>query len=134
IIGAAMEVHRRLGSGFLEAVYHEALAIEFAERGISFECEVSLPICYRGIQLSIVYRADFLCFGTVVVELKAMRKLTSLEEAQTLNYLKATGLQVGMLLNFGTSSLEHKRIVRNYVDSSAKSAKSADKSESHDLD
>jgi GxxExxY protein len=111
IIGAAMEVHRELGPGFLEAVYHEALAIEMTSRDIPFTHEVVLPIYYKGQQLATTYRADFLCFDRVIVELKALTKLSSLDEAQILNYLKATGLEVGLLLNFGTESLQYKRFV-----------------------
>ena len=89
IVGAAMEVHRILGPGFLEAVYHEALAIEMTSRDIPFTHEVVLPIYYKGQQLATTYRADFLCFDRVIVELKALTKLSSLDEAQILNYLKA---------------------------------------------
>jgi len=111
IIGAAMEVHRRLGLGFLEAVYHEALAIEFTERNVPYVREVDLRIEYRGQTLACGYRADFICFGAIIVELKPMRALTVIEHAQVLNYLKATGLRRGLLINFGTGSLEHKRFV-----------------------
>jgi len=111
IIGAAMEVHRELGSGFLEAVYHEALTIESTSRNIQFVHEVELPVIYKGQQLATSYRADFICFDTVILEIKALGKLNTLQEAQILNYLKATGLGVGLLINFGAESLQYKRFV-----------------------
>ena len=119
IIGAAMEVHKHLGSGFLEAVYQMALAMEFTLRGIPFEREVTLPIWYKGQQLSTGYRADFVCFGNVIVELKALRKLSGVEEAQILNYLKATNHPVGLLLNFGGKSLDYQRYVNTQTKKSA---------------
>ena len=113
IIGAAMEVHRELGPGFLEAVYAEALAIELELRGVPFEREVALPVSYKGRRLDVGYRADFVCFdGGVIVETKAMAALMGIEEAQVINYLKATGIQTGLLLNFGRESLNYKRLVR----------------------
>jgi GxxExxY protein len=111
IIGAAMSVHSELGSGFLEAVYHEALSIEFVKASIPHASEVGLPINYCGKELKTIYKADFVCFETVIVELKAIEVLTSREEAQLLNYLKASGKTKGMLLNFGGRSLEFKRMV-----------------------
>jgi GxxExxY protein len=111
IIGAAMEVHRQLGHGFLEAVYQEATAIELALAGIPFRKEVDLPVLYKGRKLKTFYTADFVCFDQVIVELKAVSDLTSVHEAQVLNYLKATGLSVGLLLNFGTQRLEYRRLV-----------------------
>jgi GxxExxY protein len=111
IIGAAMEVHRHLGPGFLETVYRQALAVEFRTREISFSCEVDLPVHYKGQRLPCCYRADFVCFETAIVETKALKQITGIDEAQLLNYLKATQLQRGLLINFGASSLEFKRFI-----------------------
>jgi GxxExxY protein len=111
IIGAAIEVQRRLGHGFLEAVHQEALAIEFAHRGIPFEREVDLRISYRNHILRTHYIADFVCHGSVIVELKAASAMDSAHVAQVINCLKATGSAVGLLLNFGTPRLEWKRLV-----------------------
>jgi GxxExxY protein len=110
IVGAAMGVHSNLGPGFLETVYHAAIKIELANRKIPFESEKSLPIFYKGQQLDTGYRADLICYDQIVVELKALDRLTSKEEAQMLNYLKATGMRVGVLINFGShGKLEWRR-------------------------
>ena len=111
IIGAAMEVHRELGCGFLEIPYQEALAQELNEGGIPFAREATLLILYKGRPLDCLYRADFICFGTIIVELKAIKTISSIEEAQLLNYLKATGHERGLLLNFGAPSLQIKRMI-----------------------
>ena len=113
IIGAAMEVHKELGNGFLEAVYQEALEREFLEQEIPFKSQPTVQIAYKGRPLSKKYQPDFICFDEVLVEIKALSNLTGMEESQIINYLKATGLQVGLLLNFGSKSLEHKRFVYN---------------------
>ncbi|BAX78625.1 GxxExxY protein [Labilibaculum antarcticum] len=111
IIGSCMEVHSELGCGFLEAVYQEALEIELVEKEIDFEREVELGIVYKGNQLDKKYYADFLCFDEVIVELKAVKTLDDIHTAQVLNYLKATGKRVGLLINFGATSLQYKRFI-----------------------
>ncbi|HOY66205.1 MAG TPA: GxxExxY protein [Candidatus Ozemobacteraceae bacterium] len=111
IIGAAMEVHRILGNGFLESVYHEALAAECALRSIPFKREVEFPIQFKNIQLSSKYRVDFLCYDEIIVELKALGDLTNRERSQTINYLKASGLNKAVLLNFGAPRLQYERFV-----------------------
>lgn len=111
IIGAAMDVHTELGSGFLEQVYHDALGRELAAREVPFAREVALPVYYKGEQLDSVYRADLVCFGRIIVELKAVRAITDIDRAQLLHYLKATGLHRGLLVNFGSVRLEYRRMV-----------------------
>jgi GxxExxY protein len=106
-----MEVHKQLGCGFLGPVYQEALAVEFSKRRILFEREVTLPILYKDVRLNTPYRIDFICSTRIAVELKALAKLSGTEEAQLINYLKASGLEIGLLLNFGTRSLEYRRFV-----------------------
>jgi len=120
-----MEVHKKLGCGFLEAVYQEALAIEFANRNIPFRREVHLPVHYKGTLLTTGYCVDFVCFEAVIIELKALAHMSGTEEAQVINYLKATGYEVGLLVNFGSRSLQHRRFI---LSKSVESAKSADSS------
>jgi GxxExxY protein len=104
IIGAAIEVHRELGHGFLEAVYQEALAIEFSKRKIPFKKECPVPIYYKEELLKTPYRADFLCYDTAIVETKAVAIMSGTEEAQVIHYLKGTNLKKALLINFGRSS------------------------------
>ncbi|MEZ4710835.1 MAG: GxxExxY protein [Caldilineaceae bacterium] len=113
IVGAAIEVHRTLGSGFLEAIYQEACEIEFLNRQIPFVAQKELPVQYKGHTLNRYYVADFVCYEKIIVEIKALSELTTKEDAQVLNYLKATGLRVGLLFNFGSiGQLERKRFIR----------------------
>ena len=114
IIGAAMEVHKELGCGFLEAVYQEALEKEFVTQGIPFKAQPVIEIRYKGEPLNKTYQPDFVCFDEVLVEIKALSELSGIEEAQLINYLKATGIRVGLLINFGNKSLEHKRLVYGF--------------------
>jgi len=111
ILGCCMEVHSELGNGFLEAVYQEALAIVFEEKGIPFEKEKAIDILFRGKILNKKYNADFLCFDEIIVELKACESLSPDHISQVLNYLKATRKKIGLLVNFGTPKLQYKRII-----------------------
>ena len=101
IRGAAFEVYSVMGKGFLEAVYQECLQIEFAARGVPFLSQVQLSVSYKGTELQQHYRPDFICFGMVVVEIKSVSLLINEHRAQLMNYLKATGFPIGILLNFG---------------------------------
>jgi GxxExxY protein len=114
IIGAALEVHKELGCGFLEAVYQEALGKEFAYQAIPFKPQPIIQIAYKGKPLDKTYQPDFVCYDEVILEIKAISNLSGVEEAQLINYLKATELKVGLLINFGSKSLEHKRLVFGY--------------------
>ena len=112
IIGAAMEVHQELGCGFKEAVYQEAFAKELSLRNIPFEREKTYPVYYKGELLNTDFRPDFVCFGKVIVEFKAVSDLIDEHYSQVLSYLRASGLQLGLLINFGETSLNVKRIIR----------------------
>jgi GxxExxY protein len=112
IIGAAIEVHKELGNGFLEAVYQEALEIELTSRGIPFSSQKPIKIKYKDKTLTREYIPDLLCFDSIIVELKAIIKLGGNEDAQIINYLKATGLHAGLIINFGSpGKLEWKKLV-----------------------
>ena len=111
IIGAAMEAHRVLGPGFLEAVYESALAYELTLRGIRFERQMHLPVYYKD-QLLGEYIADLVIEGQIIIELKAISAISAAHEAQAHHYLAATGLKLAIILNFGAESLQQKRIVR----------------------
>jgi GxxExxY protein len=112
VVGAAIEVHRELGPGFLEAVYQEALERELTTRKVPFESQRPLTIAYKGAPLTKQYIADLVCFNQVIVELKAVDSLTRTDMAQLLNYLKATRLRVGLLINFRSPGrFDWKRLV-----------------------
>lgn len=111
IIGAAMEVHKTLGPGFLEPVYQEALELEFDVSEIPYEKEAFIEISYKGKVLDKKYIADFICYDEIIVELKAVESLLPEHVAQVINYLKATDSRLGLLINFGASKLQYKRII-----------------------
>ncbi|MCU4165575.1 GxxExxY protein [Carboxylicivirga caseinilyticus] len=115
IIGAAFEVHNELKNGFLEPVYQEAIQKEFVLQGIPFQKEALISIYYKGDKLDKYYKADFICYNDIIIELKALSDLTSEHESQLINYLKATNKKLGILINFGKPSLQYKRIINNLV-------------------
>ena len=113
IVGAAIEVHKELGNGFLESVYEEAMKIVSNERNIPFETQVRIPVYFKGNKLEKEFIADYIGFDKIIVEFKCIPKLTKIEVAQIINYLKATGIQVGILINFGSKGkLEWRRFIR----------------------
>ena len=111
IIGACMKVHRSLGAGFLEAVYEEALEIEFQIQKIPFKKQVKLDLFYDNKKLKKQYRADFVCYEVIILELKAVSQIPVAFYAQLRNYLKCSNMELGMLINFGTPSLSYKRLI-----------------------
>ena len=111
IVGAMFEVHNHLGCGFLEKVYQEALEEEFKLQGIPYEREKRLLIQYKGKTLQQEYFADFVCYGKIIVELKAVDEINGVHKAQVINYLKATGYRLGILVNFGEMSLQPIRLL-----------------------
>ena len=102
ICGAVLDVYRGLGSGFLEAVYQECLEKEFKRRSLPYLPQAELKLTYKGDLLLQTYKADFVCFGKIIVELQAVKAIAPEHEAQLLNYLKATGMRLGLLVNFGS--------------------------------
>jgi GxxExxY protein len=115
IVGACMKVHRALGPGFLEAVYEEVLEKEFIIQNIPYKKQVQLDLYYEGVKLKKHYRADFVCYDSIIVELKAVAHIPSVFYAQLQNYLKCTNMELGLLINFGTPSLTYKRIVNSKI-------------------
>ena len=114
IIGAAMQVYNILGPGFVEAVYQEALEIEFQRRGIPYEREKELDVYYDGVLLQKKFQPDFICYDKIIIELKAVMELDDMNRVQVYNYLKATGMKLGLLINFGHPDiLEYERKVLN---------------------
>ena len=111
IIGAAMEVHRELRHGLVEPVYQDGLEVEFSVREIPFEREKLLKVFYKGKPLPSFFKADFVCYESVIVECKSQASIGAVEDAQVINYLRITGLERAVLLNFGTPSLQYKRLV-----------------------
>jgi GxxExxY protein len=114
IVGACMAVHRELGCGFLEAVYQEALEEEFKIRKIPYVREKQLDIFYKEKLLNKRYQADFICYGNIILELKALTELNSVHKAQLINYLKVTNLKLGLLVNFGGNAFESKRVINKF--------------------
>lgn len=111
IRGAIFAVHKELGCGFLERVYQDALEYEFRERGIPYEREKEIQVPYKGHPLGEPYRADFVCYGKIIVELKAVKELEDIHRAQVLNYLKASGMKLGILANFGERFIHPERLI-----------------------
>lgn len=111
IVGACFEVYNELGSGFLEAVYQECLEHEFRTRGVPFVSQPVIPITYKGVRIQKAYQGDFLCFDQIIVEIKAVSAFNDVFRAQILNYLRATGMPLGLLINFGaTGGVQHERL------------------------
>ncbi|WP_221033073.1 GxxExxY protein [Actomonas aquatica] len=112
IMGACFEVYREKGCGFLEAVFQECLELEFADQGLPFVAQPKLELSYKGRTLKQTYSPDFVCFGKIIVEIKAVSALTDEHRAQVHNYLKSTGMKLGILVNFGHyPKVESERIV-----------------------
>jgi GxxExxY protein len=112
VIGSAMEVHRRLGPGFLESVYEQALAVELGLKKIKFERQKPLPVFYRD-EIIKNFTCDFLVNGQIIVELKAVKEIAEIDRLQVINYLKASGIEIGLLLDFGSQSLEYSRLINS---------------------
>jgi len=110
VVGCAMEVHKELGSGFLESVYEAAMVVELEKQGIPFQLQKQFPVIYKGVPVK-DFAADLVIDDKIIVELKAISKLGAIERAQVINYLKATGLKLGLLINFGQTSLQYERLI-----------------------
>ncbi len=111
VIGCCMEVHKELGKGFSEVVYKDALEIEFNDNNVNYEREKAFDVDYKGRKLPRKYNADFVLFDKIILEAKAIEVLTSSHLKQTLNYLAASKLKIGLLVNFGDDSLKYKRLI-----------------------
>ncbi|MBU1044441.1 MAG: GxxExxY protein [Candidatus Omnitrophica bacterium] len=112
ILGACFEVYNEIGSGFLEAVYQECLAIEFKKQGIPFTSKPVLDITYKNFKLEQIYQPDFICYKEIILELKAVSKFREEHKAQIFNYLKASGKRLGFLINFGNHpKIEYQRVI-----------------------
>ncbi len=113
LLGACFEVYKEKGCGFLESVFQECLELELTDRAIPFRIQPQLVLEYKGRRLRQTYQPDFVCYGKIILEIKAVTKLADEHRAQVHNYLKATGLRVGLLVNFGHHPLiQHERIIR----------------------
>ena len=113
VVGAAIDVHRELGPGFLESIYQEAMEIELSSRNVPFVAQQPIAVQYKGVTLKKQFFADLVCFEQIIVEIKALAHLSGTEQAQLLNYLKGTGFPIGILINFGShGKLEWKRLVK----------------------
>lgn len=113
VIGVAMEVHREMDRGFLEVVYQEAMEIELREKNVPFVSQPQIRLAYKSFTLEKYYKPDFICFGSLIVEIKAESSLTKVDEPQIINVLKATKFQTGLLINFGQPSLRYQRFVNS---------------------
>jgi len=111
IIGACMAVHSEMGCGFLESAYQEALEMEFLELQIPFEGQKNIPVFYKGKKLKKYYKADFVCFNNIIVEIKSTLFMHQMGKAQVINYLKSTNYKIGLLINFGENSIQWKRFI-----------------------
>jgi GxxExxY protein len=109
IVGAAMKVHEILGGGFTEKVYQDALVVEFSERGIPFQRETEIHANYKGVTLSSTFIPDFICYNSIILELKAVREIEDIHRSQALNYAKVANMRLALLINFGTDQLEYER-------------------------
>ena len=125
IIGSCFEVYNELGPGYLEAVYQEALSVEFTKQNIPFVAQGEMNVFYKGIELKKKYYPDFRCFDIIILEIKAEENLSRVDESQLLNYLKGTKMPLGLLVNFGSDKLQYKRFANTMRKSANIRGKSA---------